>query len=85
MGNFVGKGYSKEFTENMTCVIKALESGEYLVLTNGADDICRACPYNTNGICKDEEKVNRYDSAAKNVLSLEYSKEYTYNDLKKKS
>ena len=81
MGNFTGKGYSEEFTKNMSRVITALESGENIILVNGEDDICRACPYNTNGVCKDNEKVNRYDSAVKDALSLEYGKEYNYNDL----
>ena len=80
--HYEGKGYSEEFTANMRRVISALEGGENIILVNGADDICRACPYNKNGTCKDEDKVRRYDSAAKDELSLEYGKEYVYNDLK---
>ena len=79
MGNFVGKGYSEEFTVNMSRVIAALHGGEKLVLTDGADDICTACPFNNDGVCKDIEKVNRYDASAKNVLELEYGKEYNYS------
>lgn len=81
MGNFVGKGYSEEFTANMRRVMTSLENGESLILVNGADDICRACPFNTSGICKDEEKVMRYDTAAKSALSLEYGREYVYNEI----
>lgn len=82
MGNFVGKGYSEKFTVNMRRIITSLENGENLILVNGADDICRACPYSSAGVCRDEEKVRRYDSAVCDVLLLEYGKEYVYNDLK---
>ena len=82
MGSFIGKGYSKEFTENMTSVISALENGENFVLKNGADDICRACPYNIDGICKDTDKVNLYDKEVKDALMLEYGKEYVYESVK---
>ncbi|MBQ7699732.1 MAG: DUF1284 domain-containing protein [Clostridia bacterium] len=81
MGSFVGKGYSDEFTENMCRVITALENGENIILVNGADDICRACPFNNNGICKDKEKVDRYDKAVMDALSLEYGGLYAYGDI----
>ena len=33
-------------------------------------------------VCKDIEKVNRYDAIAKNVLELEYGKEYNYSKIR---
>ena len=81
MKRFVGRGYSEEFVSNMRRVISALKAGETFVLTDKADNICRACPYNTDGICRETDKVKRYDNAIKNVLNLEYGKEYKYNDL----
>ena len=81
MARFVGKGYSEEFVLNMKSVISALNSGEKFELTNGSDDICKACPFNLSGVCKDEEKVVRYDSAAKAALALDYKEKYSYKDL----
>ena len=82
MGKFKGKGYSKEFVINMKRVISSLEKGEKFTLTDGADDICKACPYNTDGVCKDIEKVKLYDKKTKDALELEYGKEYVYTTIK---
>lgn len=60
---FVGKGYSSEFTENMSRVKAWLEKEDPTVeITMGADMICEHCPHNVNGECETLEKVERYDS-----------------------
>lgn len=65
---FVGKGYSPDFTENMTAVIRHLESENPMItLVTGADIICRSCPHCHNGICGSNEKVLEYD---KSVLAF---------------
>lgn len=58
---FTGKGYSKEFTENMYKVIEALRSGASVRLTCCADAVCAACPENAEGVCRAEEKASAYD------------------------
>ena len=68
----------------MSRVISALESGKPFTLTAAADDICKACPYNTEGVCKDIEKVSRYDKAVKALFELEYGREYKYGDTAEK-
>ena len=65
---FVGKGYSDEFTENMTAVLKMLnESNPQIVPKAETDLICGHCPNNEGDCCASGEKVLRYD---KKVLEL---------------
>lgn len=82
MGNFVGKGYSKEFAENMKRVISALEGGERFILTKGEDDICKACPFDNKGVCRDISKVSVYDEKVRKLFDIEYGKEYDYDKIK---
>lgn len=63
IGFFEGKGYSDEFTANMTKVIRFLEKENPVVtLTCGFDEICSCCPNAVSGICGTDDKVQRYDS-----------------------
>ena len=64
---FQGKGYSKEFCENLD-KIKSSFSSESIELVSSCDDICGLCPNNMNGVCKNESKVMKYDAAVKNAL-----------------
>ena len=64
---FKGKGYSNEFTKNMSEIKNSLESNPLVLITTQIDDICVACPNNKMGICETNEKVVNYD---KSVLSL---------------
>lgn len=58
---FQGKGYSGEFVDNMNQVKSKLEKNPLVCITSQADIICRVCPNNDAGICKDKEKVAEYD------------------------
>jgi len=64
---FRGNGYSKEFCDNMTEIIKSIKENNY-ELVDCCDDICKVCPNNIGGRCKDEEKVSKYDNAVKAAL-----------------
>ncbi len=65
---FQGKGYSKEFCNNMQKIKEAVKNGNY-ELTDDCDDICSHCPNMINGKCIDEEKVGKYDNKVKDVIS----------------
>lgn len=81
---FVGKGYSPDFTENMTAVIGCLEQENPLIhLVTGADIICRSCPHNQNGKCIADEKVLGYDKAVLKTCGLESVRLIRWNDFKK--
>ena len=64
---FRGEGYSAAFCRNMAEIQERIKH-EHYELVDTADDICRYCPNLTDGICADEEKVNRYDGAVRKAL-----------------
>jgi hypothetical protein len=67
---FQGKGYSKEFVENMSNIIGSLDDNAEIILTLSTDDICKHCPNNIDNICKDENKSNLYDKKVLSYLAL---------------
>lgn len=81
---FVGKGYSPDFTENMTAVISHLESENPMItLVNGSDIICRNCPHCHNGICSSNEKVLEYDKAVSAFCDLHTNDIIYWKDFRK--
>ncbi|MCC8104625.1 MAG: DUF1284 domain-containing protein [Clostridiales bacterium] len=62
---FEGKGYSEGFTAHMQKMLERLTgmdtSGVPVRLVTHTDEICSACPNNEEGICRDEEKVRKFD------------------------
>jgi hypothetical protein len=48
--HFEGKGYSRDFIENMYKIKEALEKGKVFFVLNSCDDICRKCPYMEGGL-----------------------------------
>ena len=78
---FEGTGYDTKHIENMFLVIKSLNEEDSFTLTGELDDICSCCPNRINNRCKTQEKVLRYDKSMKDILNLEYDKEYSYREL----
>lgn len=69
---YKGKGYSKDFVDNMTTITSALKDDDAKVLlTQGVDEICAHCPNNINNVCKDEEKSKTYDEKTLLYLGLD--------------
>lgn len=62
---FVGYGYSPEFVEEMDRIVKTLASGRVrtVILRNGFDNVCRACPHH-EGECAPDRLGPRGRSAA---------------------
>lgn len=58
---FSGSGYSEEFCKNMQSVKERFMSGEDYAIVFGADDICAFCPNLIDSVCRDNEKVCRFD------------------------
>ncbi len=69
-GFFEGKGYSREFTENMAAVIRQLKSGSKVRLICSADAVCSACPNDFPEGCTSQDKVERYDRAVLRLCGL---------------
>jgi hypothetical protein len=68
---FNGKGYSPEFTKNLRTVLRvAAESG--VEVSQGADDVCRACPYLKDEKCMydehSDEEITEMDGFALKLL-----------------
>lgn len=67
---FRGKGYSKEFVENMTDIKTALSSDPLVKIVTETEDICCCCPNNINGKCTSFQKVLRYDNDVLSACGL---------------
>ena len=81
---FEGKGYDLKHIENMYHVINCLNEEDSFMLTESLDDICSCCPNRIDDKCKTQDKVLRYDKSMKDMLKLEYDREYSYKELKLK-
>lgn len=79
--HFHGEGYNEAFVAHMTEMVAALNrSGTWVRLTEGADDICVACPHCVDGVCEDEAKVKRFDSQVLALGLLHYGDVLTARD-----
>lgn len=58
---FKGRGYSDEFCVNMRKIKERIDRGEAYEIVFSADDICAVCPNLENGMCKSNDKVERFD------------------------
>ena len=78
---YSGKGYSREFVENMTEIVKSIKNEKVQVqLIFSEDDICSKCPnLSENNICK-SETVNIIDNKVIKYFELE-EKIYEYESL----
>ncbi len=78
---FVGKGYSEDFTANMTEVVGVLKrENPELALTVGEDVICRCCPHNIEHRCESFDKVTRYDNGVLKLCGLNDGDKIHWND-----
>lgn len=68
--NFVGEGYSDNFSKNMTSVINKLKNNPKVKLQASVDDICVKCPNRINNSCKDNDKVINYDKKVLKTIGL---------------
>lgn len=69
---FCGHGYSDVFTRNMREKLRLFgQTDPWIMLTDGADCLCAACPHNLPGHCEDTEKVHAYDQAVLAHLGLQ--------------
>ena len=60
---FSGKGYRSEFISNMAQISAALQNdSSKIVLIDGCDDICTACPNSDGEKCESHAKSGLYDS-----------------------
>lgn len=80
--NFVNKGYSEDFSKNMSEIIKKLRENSEVKLIKDLDDICEHCPENLGDYCKSNEKVKNYDEKVLKILNLSSDEKYFWNDIR---
>lgn len=81
--SYQGKGYSKEFVENMDDIVKKLRSEEEkeVTITFSTDDICAYCPCMSGiDLCSSQEKVKSFDKKAVEYFAIK-EKTYIYKDI----
>lgn len=71
---FCGHGYSGGFVENLSRIRNRLSGNpaQRVLLWNGTDCVCAACPKNRSGACESAEKVARYDEECLRACGLEF-------------
>lgn len=80
---FEGAGYDEAFAENMKKIIAQLEDGEELSLKEGADDICRSCPNNSDGSCSlGDDDVSKKDRIVLSACGLDFGAELSYKQMR---
>jgi hypothetical protein len=80
---YSGKGYSKEFVENMTKIVTVLrsEEGATVDIVFSTDDICTKCPKKLGeDVCETNEKVKQLDNKVIAYFGTE-EKTYVYKDI----
>ncbi len=75
--SYEGKGYNKEFIDNMNKKIEILryKKGFKIKIESVLDDLCHSCPNKEGQVCNTETKVRTMD---KKVLKYFDLKEGTY-------
>ncbi|MGN0537315.1 MAG: DUF1284 domain-containing protein [Acutalibacteraceae bacterium] len=81
--NFRGRGYSPEFTENMTSVIQIMEQNNpQIMLVSETDILCSSCPHNQQGRCRSYSHVLELDKRFLQSCELHTETPITWQNLK---
>ncbi len=83
---FEGKGYSEEFVENMTAIIKQLnhDPDQMITLCCRADDLCSHCPHRRKTGCVSGQKVELYDSTCLSLCDLKDGQSISWMEFQKR-
>lgn len=83
---FHGEGYNESFVRNLKEILRKIEQEE-IKITNGADDVCKSCPYLKNNRCEyDEgadEEVREMDERALELLDIKAGERIKWDEIKK--
>ena len=86
---FQGKGYSGEFTANMSAIVdgrlRADGGGDVLIeVVGAADDICAPCPKRRGALCESQDKIARLDARHARALGLFVGTQLTWNEARRR-
>lgn len=78
---FTGHGYSSEFVEHLSCIQNNLNHNpsQSVLLCDGTDCVCAACPENRGAVCKSAQKVAAYDRNCLRACGLEFGAVLSWN------
>ncbi len=84
---FSGKGYNREFVDNLKSVLEnAGKKGVEII--SGADDICMSCPHLRNGKCssdeQSDEEIAGMDRSALELLGKTAGMNTGWNSIREK-
>ena len=84
---YTGKGYDEAFTAHMNGLLGRLAAHPEgaIQLTEGADDVCAACPHNAGGRCDSQEKVTRMDRGVLAALDFSYGQRDSWDALARRA
>lgn len=77
---FEGKGYSEDFTDHMSRIIREMEAdpSQKIRLRVETDIVCGNCPNNEAGGCVFADKVKRYDEEVLKACGLSEDDEISF-------
>jgi hypothetical protein len=83
---FQGKGYSPEFIENFSAIMRYLNSeiGDDVVIEVVAktDSICDPCPSKRDALCVSQKKIIQLDKEHANILEIQPGEKITWGEAK---
>jgi hypothetical protein len=86
---YEGKGYSSDFTANMTRIVMGQLRGDTgddtpIKLTGYADDICAPCPKRVGRLCTSQQQIALLDRSHAQALDLQPREELTWGQAKER-
>jgi uncharacterized protein len=71
---YIGKGYSKAFTENLDDVVEQIALGVVITIVSGTDDVCLGLKTNKRAVCQhaslcSQDNINANDDDALEEMS----------------
>ena len=86
---FQGKGYSDDFTANMSGIVvdrlRAPGGDDTVIEVTGAtDDICAPCPKRRDTLCTEQDKIAALDRRHARALGLFVGSTLTWGDAKRR-
>lgn len=85
---FNGRGYDRNFVDNLKKVLDRARA-EGVVVAEGCDEVCGACPHLKHGLCHrygevKEPRVRAQDRTGLNLLELEPGEKLTWDEIEEK-
>ena len=83
---YEGKGYSKQFVENMNCIVEHLRNNpeQMIVLEKQNDSLCGVCPNLKENLCISSDKIGSLDQATLENYGLKEDEIYSFQEIKEK-